>query len=171
MPDGLHSALVAAEALSTPLALLDAELTRVLWCNPAYLNLQAQVGAASPGALVCAEQPDRLATRLAKRGVFEHPARYANERGQLAVFWRARRLDDGAVLLQGEDDSRTIERDAVIQSYTRLVEEKTAVAERERERAERLLLNVLPQRVIDDLQANGVTKPELYKSVSVLFLD
>lgn len=164
-------ALAASAALSTPLAVLDTDAAQVLWCNPAYEALQAQVLSHSPGDLVCAEQPDRLATRLAKRGFFEHPARYSSDRGLRAVFWRAQRLDDGRVLLQGDDDSRTIERDALIQSYTRLVEEKSAIAERERERAERLLLNVLPQRVIDDLRSNGVTKPELYKSVSVLFLD
>lgn len=163
--------LAAAEALSSPLAMLDAEASLVLWCNPAFAALQAQAKVPSPGALVCAEQPDRLAARVAKRGVFEHPAKYSHDTGTRALFWRARRLDDGRILLQGDDDSRTLERDALIQSYTRLVEEKTAIAERERERAERLLLNVLPQRVIEDLQSNGVTKPELYKSVSVLFLD
>ncbi len=165
-----YDARVLSE-LTTPLALLDESGATTLWCNSAFAALQAEAAAPSASVLVCPDHPERLATRLARRPVYEQPQTYLTGRGPQAVFWRARKLDDGRILLQGDDDSRTIERDAVISAYTKLVEEKSVLAERERERAERLLLNVLPQRVVEDLRANGVTRPELYKSVSVLFLD
>lgn len=159
----------AFSALRTPVALLDKDAQSVVWANPAYFAL-AQ-GALSPGALICPDHPHRLAERLSRRGIFEQATTTVAEGRHRALFWRAERLDDQLILLQGDDDSRTLERDAVIQAYTKLIEEKTALAERERERSERLLLNVLPQRVVEDLRSSGVARPELYQCVSVLFLD
>ncbi|RMH70858.1 MAG: hypothetical protein D6675_08200, partial [Gemmatimonadetes bacterium] len=42
---------------------------------------------------------------------------------------------------------------------------------REREKSERLLLNILPQSIVNDLKETGKTEPELFHDVSVFFSD
>jgi class 3 adenylate cyclase len=44
-------------------------------------------------------------------------------------------------------------------------------AEEERRKAEKLLLNILPKDVADELKLKGVAEPVLYESVSVMFTD
>ncbi|HNF28293.1 MAG TPA: adenylate/guanylate cyclase domain-containing protein, partial [Leptospiraceae bacterium] len=43
--------------------------------------------------------------------------------------------------------------------------------EKEREKSEKLLLNILPEDVAEELKEKGATEPVLYDSVSVLFTD
>lgn len=44
-------------------------------------------------------------------------------------------------------------------------------AEIERDKSEKLLQNILPKEVIEELKENGVVRPQLFESVSVLFTD
>lgn len=41
----------------------------------------------------------------------------------------------------------------------------------ERKKSDELLSNILPKKIISDLKENGITKPELFKNVTVLFSD
>ncbi len=41
----------------------------------------------------------------------------------------------------------------------------------QREKSERLLANILPQKVIDELKRHGQSKPELFRNVTILFSD
>jgi len=51
------------------------------------------------------------------------------------------------------------------------IEEQRVQVESERERAEQLLLNVLPKSIAEELKLNGIAAPEKYESASVLFTD
>ncbi len=51
------------------------------------------------------------------------------------------------------------------------IEEQRVQVEAERERAEQLLLNVLPRSIAEELKANGVATPKKYESATVLFTD
>jgi class 3 adenylate cyclase len=59
----------------------------------------------------------------------------------------------------------------MLDSYSRLVERKTRELEQEKERAERLLLNIMPRRVYEELREFGTTTPQAFDEVSVLLLD
>jgi len=41
----------------------------------------------------------------------------------------------------------------------------------ERRKSDELLLNILPKKIISDLKENGITKPEVFTNVTVLFSD
>lgn len=43
--------------------------------------------------------------------------------------------------------------------------------EREKARSEQLLLNVLPQKIVNDLKNNGISTPESFENVTLLFSD
>ena len=51
------------------------------------------------------------------------------------------------------------------------IEEQRVLVEKERQRAEQLLLNVLPKSIAEELKNKGVAAPEKYDSATVLFTD
>ena len=63
------------------------------------------------------------------------------------------------------------ERRRQLEELNRHLEEKNELVIAERERADGLLRNILPRRIIDDLKRDGHTEPELFPDVSVVFTD
>jgi class 3 adenylate cyclase len=63
------------------------------------------------------------------------------------------------------------ERRRQLEELNRHLEDKNALVIAERERADGLLRNILPRRIIDDLKRDGHTEPELFPAVSVVFTD
>ena len=59
----------------------------------------------------------------------------------------------------------------MIASYSTMVERNTRELEREKERVEKLLLNIMPRTVYEEFKTFGVVTPQLYPDVSVLMLD
>ena len=59
----------------------------------------------------------------------------------------------------------------IIQNRTAEVHEQKKAIELEKEKADKLLLNILPVRIAEELKATGHCKTEFYESVTVLFTD
>ena len=59
----------------------------------------------------------------------------------------------------------------IIKRFTDLVHKQKLIIEEEKKKSDRLLLNVLPYRIVDNLKVNGESKPELFKDVTVFFSD
>jgi class 3 adenylate cyclase len=80
-------------------------------------------------------------------------------------------LDGGEVLLRVRNllDTRLLH--LQLHERNRLLEAKMAELERERQNAERLLLNVLPAPVADRLRAGAYTNADQYDDATVLFAD
>ena len=53
----------------------------------------------------------------------------------------------------------------------KIIEERTQEIRIERDKSEKLLLNVLPQKVADELKSQGFSEPEGFSNVSVFFSD
>jgi adenylate cyclase len=75
------------------------------------------------------------------------------------------------LLVEGTSISRQREAEYMLDSYARLMERQARDLEQERSRAEKLLLNIMPRRVYDELKDFGTTSPQSFESVSVLMLD
>ena len=52
-----------------------------------------------------------------------------------------------------------------------MVEQQNRTLQREKERAEKLLLNIMPKKVLEELQQFGVTTPRRFEHASILMLD
>jgi class 3 adenylate cyclase len=70
-----------------------------------------------------------------------------------------------------EDITKQKEQELLLDSFSRMVERKTREIEKERERAEKLLMNVFPYSVLQEFKEFGTTTPSFYDEVSVMFLD
>jgi adenylate cyclase len=75
------------------------------------------------------------------------------------------------LMVECNNISKVKELEYMIESYSDLVEKNERQLRREKERAENLLLNVMPKSVYEELKDYGVTTPTRYEKVSVLMLD
>ncbi len=83
----------------------------------------------------------------------------------------ARLAGDGRLVATIEDLTKLKQQEHLLESFSRMVERKTREIEKERERAERLLMNVFPYSVLQEFKEFGTTTPSFYDDVSVMFLD
>lgn len=74
-------------------------------------------------------------------------------------------------VVECQNITRIRELESMIDSYSAMVERNTRELEREKERVERLLLNLMPRSVYEEFKTFGVVTPQLYDSVSVVMLD
>lgn len=74
-------------------------------------------------------------------------------------------------LFEGTDVTKTKQAEYMLDSYSRLSEKSARDARREKDRVEKLLLNIMPQTVYQEMRDFGVTTPQKFESASVLMLD
>ena len=82
--------------------------------------------------------------------------------------------DDGSrivYMVELHNITKVKELEYMIESYAKMVEKNERALRREKERAERLLLNIMPRTVYEELKTFGVTTPQRFDSASVLMLD
>ncbi len=101
----------------------------------------------------------------------------------LSIKRKRRTLTISLTISEAESDGQTVlviecqnitrmrELEAMIDSYAKMVERNTRDLEREKERVEKLLLNIMPRQVYEEYKTFGVVTPQLYQPVSVLMLD
>jgi len=95
-------------------------------------------------------------------------------RRELALQMRAfcmQSQTEKLILIETQNNTRIKELESMIQSYSSMVERNERELKREKQRAEKLLLNVMPKSVFEELREFGVTAPTTYESASVLMLD
>ncbi|RBW61690.1 adenylate/guanylate cyclase domain-containing protein [Ruegeria sp. A3M17] len=80
-------------------------------------------------------------------------------------------LSEQVLVVEFQNITRIRELESMIDSYSTMVERNTRELEREKERVERLLLNVMPRAVYEEFKTFGVVTPQLYDQVSVVMLD
>ena len=96
------------------------------------------------------------------------------KRRTLALTLHLNRIEVGGqlvLLVELQNDTRLRELESMIESYSRMVERNERELKREKERADKLLLNVMPQSVLEELKEYGVSAPQKFEDASVLMLD
>ncbi|MCW5724392.1 MAG: adenylate/guanylate cyclase domain-containing protein [Maricaulaceae bacterium] len=90
----------------------------------------------------------------------------------VAVAVTLKPLDEGALtLVQGFDVSKAREAEYMLDSYSKMAEKNAKELQREKERVEKLLLNIMPRTVYEELRDYGTTTPQRFDAGSVLMLD
>lgn len=77
----------------------------------------------------------------------------------------------GAWLIQCTNISKVKELEYMIESYSKMIERQNRDLRKEKERVEKLLLNIMPQQVYEEWKEFGVTAPQRFDDASVLMLD
>lgn len=75
------------------------------------------------------------------------------------------------LILEGRDISKQKESEYMLESYSQLAEKNARELQREKDRVEKLLLNVMPRSVYNELSEYGTTTPQRFDGTTVLLLD
>jgi class 3 adenylate cyclase len=126
------------------------------------------------GARLPSLDADRLRARLEKGRDYEVEAEVGSGARKLtvAVTLRACGLDgEDFVVAECVDVSKRKEAEYMLDSYARMAEKNTREVEREKERAEKLLLNIMPRAVYEEMKDFGSVTPARFDNATILMLD
>ena len=84
---------------------------------------------------------------------------------------RAEGANNNEIMVQCQNISKIKELEYMIESYSEMIEKQNRDIRKEQERAEKLLLNIMPQQIYDEWKEFGVVTPQRYDDASVLMLD
>ena len=164
------------ESVGVGLAILQPESREILMGNRRFEELfPGVVGTGTRLDEVC---PDinfgRLEERISSGRDFTSEATIKVKRRSvtLAMQCSSHTHNEMAVLiLECQNISKIKELEYMIESYSKMVEKQNRVLEREKERVEKLLLNVMPKSVYEEMKSFGVTTPQKFEEASILMLD
>jgi class 3 adenylate cyclase len=75
------------------------------------------------------------------------------------------------ILVECRDISKEKESQYMLDSYSKMSEKHRKDLEKEKERVEKLLLNIMPKSVYEELKDYGTTTPQRFDQASILMLD
>jgi adenylate cyclase len=108
----------------------------------------------------------------------ERPYRLETEVGSgaraatIEIELRLRDLDASSrVIVECTDVSKRKEAEHMLDSYARMAEQNTRDVQREKERAEKLLLNIMPRAVFEEMKDFGSVAPQRFDETTILMLD
>ena len=166
----------AAEAISSGVALADPHTWEIVYENRRFKEwFPAQAGGAFGLEARLAElDAEKARSRVARGRSFRHETEITENGRATSVVIEMRTAElegEEMLVVEVRNISKRKEAEYMLDSYSRMVEKKTRELEKERDRVEKLLLNVMPRSVYEELKEYGTTAPALYDPVSVLMLD
>jgi adenylate cyclase len=171
--DGL---LPAIQSLSWGVALADEGGWTISFENGAFFRWfpptetdEDRLGDRLPGL-----DEDRARSRLENGRSYRYETEVKDGARSLSVVveLRSLELDDGpVVLVEARDISKQKEAEYMLDSYSQMVERSTRDLQREKERVEKLLLNIMPRSVFDEMTQFGTVTPQRFDDASILLLD
>jgi adenylate cyclase len=77
----------------------------------------------------------------------------------------------GCAIVECHDISKQKQAEYMLESYSKLAEKHSRDLQREKERVERLLLNIMPRSVYEEMKDYGTVTPQVFDNASILLLD
>lgn len=77
----------------------------------------------------------------------------------------------GQLVVECYDISKQMQAQYLLESYSKMAERNARELQREKERAERLLLNIMPRSVMEEMKDYGTVTPQLFEDATILMLD
>lgn len=78
---------------------------------------------------------------------------------------------DDLLILEGHDISKQKQSEYMLESYSEIAERNARELQNEKERAERLLLNIMPKSVYEEMKDFGTVTPQTFENATILMLD
>jgi class 3 adenylate cyclase len=171
-----ETVLQVARTLNSGVAVVEPERWAILFENACFFRwFQPHGDTDEPLTERLADlNGDRAHARLreGRAWSFETEARVGGR--ELPVVVELRPLVDhptGLIVVECHDISRQKQAEYMLESYSKLAEKNARDLQREKERAERLLLNVMPKSVYEEMKDYGTVTPQLFDNASILLLD
>ncbi|GGC10270.1 hypothetical protein GCM10011352_40940 [Marinobacterium zhoushanense] len=164
------------QQLHLAVALIDIEADTVYFENACFFDWFPPP-AGEQGRLserVAALDLEKARSRLSDRGSFRFELEAQIKGRATPLRLEMRRIEHQGkplVLLEGRDISKEKENQYMLDSYSRMAERNAKALEKEKDRVERLLLNIMPKQVYEELKDFGTTTPQHFEHAAILMLD
>jgi adenylate cyclase len=163
------------QALGIGVAVVDQETWAVRFENARFFDtLPPGEDADAPlTARIKDLNPERATRRLGKGRSygFEIESGTGARTTPLSIVIRALPESPGLALVECHDISKQKQAEYLLESYSKLSEKHTRELQREKERVEKLLLNIMPRTVYEEMKDFGTATPQRFDSASVMMLD
>lgn len=119
-------------------------------------------------------KPDSALARLADGRTFSFETEAPAGGRKVPIGVELRTLGEasaGQLVVECRDLSKQKQAEYMLESYSQMSERNARELQREKERAEKLLLNVMPRSVYEEMREYGTVTPQLFQDVTILMLD
>lgn len=167
---------ISMQSLETAVAIADAADWAVAFENARFFQLfpPDPAGSDALATRIPGFDADLAAKRLGKGRTYSFEVETKSGPRTVSLKVNLRPLEgeaDGRVLVECLDISKQKETEYMLDSYSRMSEKNAREVQREKDRVEKLLLNIMPKSVYEELKDFGTTTPQRFDAVSVLMLD
>lgn len=164
------------KSVGVGLALVDAASREILFTNQRWDEWFGAAGLLHSrlDALLPAFDAERLAKRIDAGRAYLLDAELTVNRRKVSLAVQITRHERDALsvlLVECQNVTKIRELEYMIQSYARMVEKQNRELRREKERVEKVLLNIMPKTIYEEWRQFGVTAPQRYDNASILILD
>jgi len=165
-----------AQTLKVGIAIVDIDNWNVLFENAAFFKWFPPKSDADEliTERISGFNASRIQARLqdGRAFNFETEAQIGERKFPIAVEVRPLPDDEsGQVVIECHDLSKRKQAEYMLESYSKLAEKNAKDLEREKERVERLLLNIMPKSVYEEMMDYGTVTPQLFNDASILMID
>lgn len=166
----------ATLALSLGVAIVDPKTWQVLFENPNFFKWFPSTG--DPDEPLAVRVPelkqDRAAKRLEAGRSYSFETKTIEGGRELPLEVQLAELPEeagGLLLIEARDLSQQKRAEYMLESYSKMAEKNARDLEREKDRSERLLLNIMPKSVYEEMKDFGTVTPQLFDRASILMVD
>ena len=166
----------AAQSLSVGVAVIDPADWCVRYENATFFKWFPGMG--EPDEPLSDRIPDLKRERAQSRleagrpYSFEIEIELSGRETPIEIEIKALAEEEGSpILVECRDLSRQKQAEYMLESYSKRAEKNARDLQREKDRVERLLLNVMPKSVYEEMKDYGTVTPQLFDSASILMID
>ena len=170
------------ESAGVGLALADPDTLDVAFANPRFAEWFPSCAEAGPDAeprarldeLLVGIDVERMRARLADDRPYRAELELKVARRSMTVALDVKRhAGEGVDLLvvECQNITKLKELEYMVESYSKMVERQNRDLRKEKERVEKLLLNIMPRTIYEEWKELGVTAPQRFDQAAVLMLD
>lgn len=164
------------QSLKVGVALIDGESMEITFENatlfkwfPPDIDESESIDKRIPGFNI------ETARSRAERGrPYKFETETSSEAKNVPVEFEVRKLesdDENLLILEGHDITKQKQSEYMLESYSEIAERNARELQNEKERAERLLLNIMPKSVYEEMKDFGTVTPQTFENATILMLD
>lgn len=162
------------QSLSSAVAVADSSSGEIVFENALFFSWFESSGEVHTlAARLPGFNPERAASRVSEGRPYGFDTEVEVRGRDLPIRVEIRRLGDEAdlVLVECVDASKVQEIQYMLDSYSTLAERNARELQKERDRVEKLLLNIMPRAVFEELKDFGTATPQRFEDATILLLD
>jgi adenylate cyclase len=170
--DGIIRQVV--QSLSSAVAVADTASWDLMFENALFFSwFESTDELATADQRIPGFKADRATSRMAENRPYGFDTVIEVRGRELPIRVEVRRLadSDNVALIECTDASKVQEIQYMLDSYSNLAERNARELQKERDRVEKLLLNIMPRAVFDELKDYGTATPQRFDEATILMLD